>query len=116
MTNALQELQINQSFENLFQDELMCLNESIRDALVSYSPPDEIGDQSFEVMFKDELRFLDIHIVDDPIEMCDDDQFIRNRSGKKSRRRLKKVMNKLERMMQIGGKPCTKSICIEVKI
>ena len=76
----------------------MCLNESIRDVLVSYSPLEEIGDPNFEVMFEDELRFLDIHIVDDPIETCDDDQFIMSRSGKKSRMRLRKVMNKLERM------------------
>ena len=70
----------------------MCLNESIRDAFVRYSPPKEIGDTSFEVMFENELRFLDIYIVDDPIEICDDDQFIR-RNGKKNRRRLRKVMN-----------------------
>ena len=108
--NALQELRINQSFEKLFEDELMCLNESIRDGLVSYSPPKKIGDPSFEVMFEDELRYLDIHIMDDPIKMYDDDQ-LRSRSGKKSRMRLRKVMNKLERMNTKITKRLTSLIC-----
>ena len=49
-------------------------------------------------MFEDELKFLDIHIVDDSIEMYDDNQFLRSISGEKSRWRLRKVMNTLERM------------------
>jgi len=41
----------------------MFLDESIRDAFVSYTPPEKIVDQSFEVMFKDELKFLGNNVV-----------------------------------------------------
>ena len=58
--NKIQEPLIGQSFENLFEDELMCLDESIRDALVNYTPPKKIIDLSFEVIFEDELKFLRI--------------------------------------------------------
>ena len=75
------------------------MDESIRDALISYSPPEEIGDPNFEVMFEDDPKFLGIHVIDALIEICDDDQFVRSRIEKKAgRRRLRKVMNKLERM------------------
>ena len=77
----------------------MCLDESIRDALVSFTPPEKIVNQSFEVMFEDALKFLGIHIVDAPFEMCDDDGIgVRSKSREKSRRRLRKVKAKLERM------------------
>ena len=95
--NKIQEPLIEQSFKNLF-DELICLDESIRDALISYSPPKKIVDPSFEMMYEDELKFLSNHNVDNPIDLCDGDQFVKSRSGKTSRRRLRKVMNKLERM------------------
>ena len=41
--------------------------------MISYSPPEEIGDPSFEVIFEDEPKFLGTHVVDAPIEICDDD-------------------------------------------
>jgi len=37
-----QEPEIDQSFENLFEDELNCLDDSIRDVLVSYIPLKDI--------------------------------------------------------------------------
>jgi len=77
---------IDQSFENLFENELMCLNELIRDALVSYAPPEEIINKSFEVIFEDELKFLNNHVVDTSIVLCENDKFVRSRSEKKSRR------------------------------
>jgi len=58
-----QEPQIDQSFENLFEDELNCLNDSIRDTLVSYIPPKDIVNSSFEEMYEDELIFLGIHVA-----------------------------------------------------
>ena len=45
--NLIQESLINQSFGNLFEDELICLDESVRDALVSYIPLKKIYDLSF---------------------------------------------------------------------
>ena len=72
--NAFQEPRIDQSFKNPFEFELISLDESNRDALVSYTPPKKIVDLSFEVMFKDELKFLSNHIVDTPIDLCDNDQ------------------------------------------
>jgi len=65
---------------------------------VSYTSPKEIIDPSFEAMFEDELNFLGNHIVDTPIMQCGNDKFVRRKSGKKSRRKLRKVKNKLERM------------------
>ena len=41
----------DQSFEKLFEDKLMCLNESTIDALVSHIPPMKIVDFNFEVIF-----------------------------------------------------------------
>ena len=71
--SIIKESRIDQSFENLFEDELIYLDESIRDVLVSYASPKKIIDQNFEVMFEDELKFSNIHVVDTPIEMYDDD-------------------------------------------
>jgi len=67
--NKIQEPLIDQRFEKLFKNELMYLDESNRDVLVSYTPPKKIIDLNFEMMFKDELRFLSINIVDVPIKM-----------------------------------------------
>ena len=72
------------------------MDDSIRDALVSYIPPKNIVNLSFEEMYEDELIFLDIHVA--PIILCDnEDEFVKS-GGKKKRRRKRKVMNKLERM------------------
>ena len=54
----------------------MCLDESIRDALVSYTLPEEIVDQNFEVMFEDELKFLDNYVVDTQIVLCENDKSV----------------------------------------
>jgi len=66
--------------------------------LVNYIPLKKIIDLSFEVMFEDEFKFISNHIVDTLIMLCDNDEFMRKRYGKKRRRRWRKVMNKLERM------------------
>ena len=64
-----QETQIDQSFEYLFEDELNCLNDSIRDTLVSYIPPKDIVNSSFTEMY--ELIFFGIHVA--PIILCDNE-------------------------------------------
>jgi len=107
--NKIQPL-IDQNFENLFENKLMCLNESIRDALVSYSPLKEIIDPSFKVIYEDELKFLGNHTVDTPIMLCDNDEFLKSRSGKKNKRRVRKV-NKLERIRVKMTKRLTSPIC-----
>ena len=56
--NMIQESLIDQSFENLFEDKPICLDESVRDTLVSYTPPKKIVDLSIKVMFEDELKFI----------------------------------------------------------
>ena len=48
--NIIQEPQIDKSFKNLIEDELNCLDESIRDALVNYTPLKEMINSSFEEM------------------------------------------------------------------
>ena len=54
--SMIQESLTDQSSENLYENELICLDESVRDALVSYIPPKKIYDLSFEVIFEDELN------------------------------------------------------------
>ena len=58
-----QEPQTDQSFENLFEDKLKCLDESIRDVLVSYIPSKEMVNSSFGEINEDELKILGIHVV-----------------------------------------------------
>ena len=94
----IQEPLIEQNFKKLFEDELICLDESTRDALVHYTPPKKIVDLSVKVIFKDKLKFLNNHNVNTPIMPCDNDEFVRRMCEKKSRRRWRKLMNKLERM------------------
>jgi len=96
--NLIQDSLINQSSKNLSEDELICLDKSVRDALVSYTPPKKIVDLNFEVMFEDELRFIGNHIVATLIMLCDNDEFMRKKCEKKRKRRWRKVINKLERM------------------
>ena len=61
------------------------LDESVRDALVSYTPLKKIVDLSFEVMFEDELKLVGNHIMDTPIILCENNEFMR-RYGKNRRR------------------------------
>jgi len=59
--NIIQELSIDLTFENLFEEELICLDEPIRNNLVNYTPLEESVDLSFEKMYETELEFLGIH-------------------------------------------------------
>ena len=103
-----QEPQIYQSFENLFEDELNYLDDSIRDASISYIPLKELVNSSFEDMYEDELMFLSIHVA--PIILCDsEDEFVKS-GGERKRRRKRKVMNKLERMRTKMTKRLSSSI------
>ena len=47
----IHEIPNDKSFEKLFEDKLMCLDESTIDALVSHTPTMGIVDLSFEVIF-----------------------------------------------------------------
>ena len=72
------------------------MDDSIRDALVSYIPPKDLVYSNFEEMYEDELIFLGIHVA--PIILCDnEDEFVKS-DGEKKRRGKRKGMNKLERM------------------
>ena len=53
---------------------------------------------SLEEMHEKKLKILGIHIVDAPTTMYNENEFVKSGGGKKSRRKLRKVMNKLERM------------------
>ena len=74
------------------------MDESIRDALVSYIPPKDMVNPTFEEIYEEELKILGIHIVCAPTTMYNEDEFVKSGGGEKSRRKLRKVMNKLERM------------------
>ena len=102
----------DQSFENLFKDKLKCLDESIRDAFVSYTSSKEIVNSNFEEMYEDELKILSIHVVYAPITFFDnEDEYMKSGRGKKSRKELRKVMNKLVRMNIKMTKRLTSPIC-----
>ena len=77
--NIIQEPPIDLIFENLFEEELMCLNEPTRDILVNYTPQGESVDLSFEEMYGTELEFLGIHSEEVLTEKCDSDQVLNNR-------------------------------------
>ena len=72
------------------------MDELIKDVLVNYIPLKD--NPSFEVMYEEELKILGIHIVYAPTTMYNEDEFVKSGGGKKSRRKLRKMMNKLERM------------------
>ena len=91
--NIIQEPPINILFENLFEEELMCLDEPTRDILVKYIPSGESVDLSFE-MYGTELEFLGIHSEEVSTEKCDD-QFFNNGCRNMRKKSLKKV--RLER-------------------
>ena len=86
----IQESLIDQSSENLFEDELIGLDESVSDALVSYTPPKKIVDLSIEVMFEDELKFIGNYIVATLIILCDNNKFMREKCEKQRTRRWRK--------------------------
>ena len=71
-----QEPPIDILFENLFEEELMCLNEPTRDLLVNYTSLGESVDLSFEEIYGTELEFLGIHSEEVPTEKCGGDQFL----------------------------------------
>ena len=48
-------------------------------------------------MYEEELKILGIHIVYAPTAMYNEDEFVKSGGGKKGRKKLKKMMNKLER-------------------
>jgi len=58
--NIIQEPPIDILFENLFEEELMCLDEPTRDILVNYTSLGESIDISFEEIYETELEFLSI--------------------------------------------------------
>jgi len=89
--NIIQEPPIDLIFENLFEEELMCLDEPTRDILVNYTPIGKSVDLSFEEMYRTELEILGIHSEELPTEKCDGDQFLNNgcrHIGKKSLRKV----------------------------
>jgi len=83
--NMIQESLSNQNFENLFEDKLVCLDESVRETLVIYTPPRKIVNLSIEVMFEDELKFIGKHIVATLIMLCDNDEFMRKSVRRRGR-------------------------------
>ena len=73
------------------------MDESIRDALVSYVPPKDMVNSSLEEMYEEKFKILDIYMVYVATIMYKD-EFGKSGGEKKSKKKLRKVMNKLERM------------------
>ena len=89
--NIIQEPPIDILFENLFEEELMCLDELSRDHLVNYTFSGESVDLSFEEIYETELEFLGIHSEEVPTEKCGGNQFLNNECRNIRKKNLKKV-------------------------
>jgi len=89
--NIIQGPPIDLIFENLFEEELMCLDRPTRDILVNYTPPEENVDLSFEEMYGTELEFIGINSEEVPTEKCDGDQFLNNECRHMRKKSLRKV-------------------------
>lgn len=106
--NIIQEPLIDPSFEEIFGNELSCLGELVRDALVSYTHPVEFMDLCLEVIFEEELKMLGASIEDDPNRLGDgDDDSVGSVRRRKHRGKLRKARNKLERMRRRLNKRLT---------
>ena len=78
-------------FENLFEEEFMCLDEPTRDILVNYTSPGKSVDLSFEEIYETELEFLSIHNEEVPNEKGGGDKFLNNDCSNMRKKHLKKV-------------------------
>ena len=76
--DSLQEPPIDLSFEDLFADEIMCLDESTRGKLADCPLTDV--DLSFEELYGEELKFLDIR-SDEILRESGDKEFICEQCG-----------------------------------
>ena len=78
-------------FENLFEEELTCLDEPTRVILVNYTSLGESVDISFEEIYGTELEFLGIHNEEVPNEKGGGDKFLNNDCYNMRKKHLKKV-------------------------
>ena len=89
--NIVQESPIDILFENLFEEELMCLDEPTRDLLVNHTSLGESVNLSFEEIYGTKLEFLGIHSEEVPTENCGGDQFLNNECRIMRKENLKKL-------------------------
>lgn len=78
----------NQNFKQILENEIFCLDESTKDALVNHTPSMGFVDLDLKVIF-DELKLLSNQIEDVSIEFLDDDELLttnkRNKHLKRTR-------------------------------
>ena len=89
--DIIQEPPINILFEDLFKEELMCLDEPIRDVLINGTSLGERVDLSFEEIYEAELEFLGIQNKEVSNEKSCDDKFFNENCGDMRTKQLKKV-------------------------
>ena len=77
--DIVQEPPIDISFEDLFADEIMCLDESTRGQLTDCTIPDV--DMSFEELYEEELEFLNIGSQEIQSEKCGEENFFSEKCG-----------------------------------
>ena len=73
--DIIQEPPIDILFEDLFKEELMCLDELTRDVLINCTSLGESVDLSFEEIYEAELEFLGIQNKEVSNEKSCDDKF-----------------------------------------
>ena len=107
--DIIQEPPIDILFEDLFKEELMCLNEPTRDVLINCTSLGESVDLSFEEIYGDELEFLGIHNEDISNGKSGDDKFLNENCSDMRKKQLKKMklgMPKVQMTIQLASQLC----------
>jgi len=89
--DLIQEPPIDISFEDLFADEIMCLDESTRDLLTNCTFLGENVDLNFEELYEEELEFLNIRNKEIQKEKSCDENFFSEHCGDMRMNNLKQL-------------------------
>ena len=107
--DIIKEPPIDILFEDLFEEELMCLDEPTRDLLINCTSLGESVDLSFEEIYEAELEFLGIHNDEVPTEKGGGDKFLDNNCSDMRKKHLKKVRlgrQKAKMTIQLASQLC----------
>ena len=102
--DIIQEPPIDISFEDLFADEIMCLDEPTRGLLTNCKSLKENVDLSFEELYGDELEFLNIGSKEIQNERSGDEEFFSEHCGEmrmNNNKQLKRETPKAQRIIQL---------------
>ena len=107
--DKIQETPIDIPFEDLFAEELMCLDEPTRDLLIDCTSLGENVDLSFEELYGDELEFLNIRNEEVQNKKSGDENFFSEDCNDMRKKQLKKVklgMPRAPMTIQLASQLC----------